>query len=158
MLARLTNLDKAKKFIEDDPVRPHIPAEWRISGNRNIFYLHDLPINTSEPIVIKPRAIVCVAYTDKIAITEQEMFDASNCENPNIAMFYTIWSYNSGAGRELILKVREHMLQTMPHIHRFITLSPLTTLAEKFHTRNGAVLINKGSECQNFEYPPRNDI
>jgi hypothetical protein len=25
-------------------------------------------------------------------------------------------------------------------------------MAEKFHTRNGAKLINKGDKCQNFEY------
>jgi len=155
MLAKLTKLEKVKNIVLDDPVRPHIPAEWRIAGNRSMFYLHDLPVNTSEPIVIKPRAVVCVAYCNQISITEQQMFDYSECHNPSVAMFYTIWSYAPGAGRELILKLRGHMLETMPNIQRFVTLSPLTTLAEKFHTRNGAVLVRRGDECQNFEYPPR---
>ena len=37
-------------------------------------------------------------------------------------------------------------------IKRFVTLSPLTEMAEKFHLRNGAELIYKGKTCQNFEY------
>jgi hypothetical protein len=33
-----------------------------------------------------------------------------------------------------------------------VTLSPLTEMAERFHIRNGAVFLRKGTLCQNFEY------
>jgi hypothetical protein len=35
---------------------------------------------------------------------------------------------------------------------RYVTLSPLTAMAERFHLKNGAVLVNRGDTCQNFEY------
>ena len=40
----------------------------------------------------------------------------------------------------------------MPEIKRFVTLSPLTEVARRFHTRNGAVELQVNSETQNFEY------
>ena len=33
-----------------------------------------------------------------------------------------------------------------------ITLSPLTDMAFKFHSRNGAKLLQKNETTQNFEY------
>jgi hypothetical protein len=37
-------------------------------------------------------------------------------------------------------------------LNRLVTLSPLTEMAEKFHLRNGAKLIQKNETTQNFEY------
>lgn len=127
----------------DDPVRPHIPMAWRIANGREVYILAD---DTTD----EARAVVCVAYTNGVAIDEEYMNDF--WENPNTAMFYTVWSYDKGAGREIIFEVANKIKNEKPYIHRFCTLSPLTEMAEKFHLRNGASFLRKGEYCQNFEY------
>ena len=72
--------------------------------------------------------------------------------NPTIAIAYTVWSRKRGAGREIILKLKEHVTKNMPHIERVITLSPLTAMATNFHMRNGAKQILLNDSSQNFEY------
>ena len=98
----------------------------------------------------KISAVICVAYTNQIPINEDELSDFNDFNGSN-AIFYTVWSYKKGAGREIIQKVSE-LLHKKQWITRYVTLSPLTEMAEKFHLRNGAKLINKGDTCQNFEY------
>ena len=38
------------------------------------------------------------------------------------------------------------------HLNRLITLSPLTEMATKFHSKNGAKLLKVNENTQNFEY------
>ena len=38
------------------------------------------------------------------------------------------------------------------HLNRLVTLSPLTEMASRFHTRNGAKLLQVNETTQNFEY------
>ena len=40
----------------------------------------------------------------------------------------------------------------MPHIKRFVTLSPKTEMAKKFHLRNGATELQENETTVNFEY------
>ena len=129
-------------LVKDDPVRPHLPAAWRIQNGRSVYVLEN-------PDTGMPASVVCVALTQGVALTEQ---DLERTHHPDTAMFYTVWSYERGAGRAIIFRVRDTLLETHPHITRFVTLSPLTEMAEQFHTRNGAVLIERGTTCQNFEY------
>lgn len=129
-------------YIKDDPVRPHLPMHWRVSDGREVYCLRD----SQEGNV---RAVVCVAYTNKVAITED---DLEHTADPKNAMFYTVWSYDRGAGREIIFETAKTIKKEKPHINRFVTLSPLTEMAEKFHLRNGAKLVRRGNSCQNFEY------
>jgi len=128
-------------YVKDDPVRPHLSMNWRITNGREVYYLE----NDNNAI----RAIVCVAYTKGVAITED---DLNNTEDPDTAMFYTVWSYDKGAGREIIFETADDIKTNKPYIKRFCTLSPLTEMAEKFHLRNGAKFLRKGETCQNFEY------
>ena len=44
------------------------------------------------------------------------------------------------------------MIKDSNHLNRLVTLSPLTAMAEKFHLRNGAKLLQKNLWSQNFEY------
>ena len=69
-----------------------------------------------------------------------------------IAVFYTVWSYEKGAGREIVFKTVDWIKENKPHILRFVTLSPKTKMAERFHLRNGAVLLAENKESNNFEY------
>jgi len=130
-----------KEVVADDPVRPHIPAEWRTTGGREVYGLFE---DESAEIL---RAVICVAYTDQVPTNESEMDNRGT----DVAVFYTVWSYDRGAGRDIVLSVAEHIKNTT-FVKRYVTLSPLTEMAERFHLRNGAELIGKYDECQNFEY------
>jgi len=130
-----------KEVVADDPVRPHIPAEWRTTGGREVYGLFE---DESAEIL---RAVICVAYTDQVPTNESEMDNRGT----DVAVFYTVWSYDRGAGRDIVLSVAEHIKNTT-FVKRYVTLSPLTEMAERFHLRNGAELIGKYDDCQNFEY------
>lgn len=137
----LTILDKetVEQVIKDDPVRPHITAEWRTQLGREVYGLY----NDNSL-----RAVICVAYTDEVPMCERDM----EWVGTSIAVFYTVWSYDKGAGRDIVFSVSNHIKKTNADIKRFVTLSPLTEMAKNFHLRNGAKFIAKHLECQNFEY------
>ena len=128
-------------ILKEDPVRPHISKAERLSDGRQVFVLEN-----DGRIV----AVICVAYTNAIPKDEFEL-SAYNAFDGICAIFYTVWSYEKGAGREIIQRVSDHLMKR-GWIKRFVTLSPLTEMAEKFHLRNGAELIYRGETCQNFEY------
>ena len=139
----LLKLDKGtvETLIKDDPVRPHISAEWRTRPGREVYGLY----NDSKD---KLRAVICVAYTDEVPTCERDM----GWLGTSHAIFYTVWSYDKGAGRDIVFAVADHIKRTNLDVKRFVTLSPLTTMAERFHLRNGAKFLAKHTECQNFEY------
>jgi hypothetical protein len=142
MIYKPKNLDDPiLRVIDDDPVRPEIPVDFRITENREVLILLK-----DE----KPQAVVCVAYMDSIPTNCEELFFKSN--EPDTVIFYTIWSYTSGAGRELIFKAREHIVSTRPSIKRFVTLSPPTEMAKRFHLKNGATEFRKNLDTVNYEY------
>lgn len=125
--------------IKNDPVRPHIGVEWRTRSGREVYVLErDGEI----------AACICVAYMDEVPHSERDM----KWVGMNTAVFYTVWSYQKGAGREIVNGVAERIKSQRPWVKRFVTLSPLTDMARKFHIRNGAKFIGKHHDCQNFEY------
>jgi hypothetical protein len=142
MIYKPKNLnDPFLRLIEDDPVRPEIPVDFRIAENREVLIL--LKEET-------PQAVVCVAYMDSIPTTCAELFSKS--AEPDTVIFYTIWSYTPGAGRDLIFKARENILSTRPSIKRFVTLSPPTEMAKRFHLKNGATIFRQNIDTVNYEY------
>ena len=44
------------------------------------------------------------------------------------------------------------MIKQSSHLNRLVTLSPLTAMAERFHLKNGAKLLQVNDDTQNFEY------
>jgi hypothetical protein len=138
-------------LFNDDPVRPHLSPQFRTSLGRQAFALY----NDNET---KIRAVICCAYTNEVPITEHQLdyYSQAACADetipPRVAVFYTVWSYDRGAGRDIVLAARDYA-RDVRGCTRFVTLSPLTEMAEKFHIRNGAVLLERGDSCQNFEYP-----
>ena len=138
MLVQL-NSEQLVEYIKDDPVRPHIPVDWRLSFGREVYGLFD-----DNNI----KAIICVAYTDDVPVCEEDL----NVYGSSIAVFYTVWSYSRGSGREIVNKVANTIKGTNPQIKRYVTLSPLTIMAERFHLANGAKFIGTHTTCQNFEY------
>ena len=135
-------------LFKDDPVRPHLNGNFRTSPGRDAFLLR----GDDNQI----RAVICCAYTNQVPKDEFELdlFSQAACQDDqlgNIAVFYTVWSYDKGAGRDIVFSARD-FTRDNKNCTRFVTLSPLTEMAEKFHTRNGAWLIGKYDTCQNFEY------
>ena len=148
MLIKLDTDDWKLGYCKDDPVRPHLPLSWRVQAGREVYGLE------SEEGTVE--AVICVGYTNDVPITEHELdyYSQAACQDGqhgNVAVFYTVWSYAKGAGRRMVLETADY-LKKERGIKRFVTLSPLTEMAEKFHLRNGATLLAKGDECQNFEY------
>jgi len=138
MLKKLS-LDTVENIIKDDPVRPHIKAGWRVSPGREVYGLYD-----GDTV----RAVICVAYTDEVPTCERDL----GWVGTDVAVFYTVWSYDKGAGRDIVFAVADHIKEFNPYVKRYVTLSPLTEMAEKFHLRNGAKFVEKHINCQNFEY------
>tara|TARA_B100000212_G_scaffold140667_2_gene105993 strand:- start:1331 stop:1822 length:492 start_codon:yes stop_codon:yes gene_type:complete len=142
-LVELTEID-----VSEDPVRPELDLEWRLSAERKIYGL-----KFEENI----EAVVCVAYTNEVPNTVREMDYMSQvaCQDGQcgkIAVAYTVWSRKRGAGREIINKVREFLVSERIATKRLVTLSPLTPMATHFHINNGAKQISINDTTQNFEY------
>ncbi len=128
-------------YIKDDPVRPEIPKEFRVSGSRFVA-------TTVEGE--KPRAMVCVSLHDFVPTTVEDL--AKTPTEPTTAIFYTIWSYAPGAAAELLFGVVDQIKELFPTVTRFVTLSPKTEMAYKFHIRNGACVLQENDSTVNYEY------
>ena len=68
------------------------------------------------------------------------------------AVFYTIWSYTAGAGRELIVEAQKSIESEFPEIQTYVTLSPKTEMARRFHLKNGARQLRENSDTINYIY------
>jgi hypothetical protein len=143
MLHIINNLqDEFLKLIKDDPVRPEIPAEQRVNSNSRIFVLKN---EANEPL-----AVTCVKFLADIPESVTDLADA--VVNTNTAVFYTIWSYAAGAGRELIEQAQAQIKQEQPEVKTFVTLSPKTEMARRFHHKNGATTYRENAETVNYLY------
>jgi hypothetical protein len=134
--------DPFATYLKDDPVRPHIPHDQRFGSNRKVFAL------TEDDQV---KAVVCAKLCSSIPSSEQELL-ADNADNPDTAVFYTIWSYAPGAGQKLIRAGLEQVRQELPNVKRFVTLSPTTEMARRFHLKNGAEIFRVNGDTVNYEY------
>ena len=130
-LSKVTNQAQVK--IKDDPVRD-VSYRFRTTQGRNIYTIQD-------------KAVVCIANTFKLPITMQELEMYSQENAKEFTIFYTVWSYEKGYGRTILNELLQ-ILQT----ERFVTLSPKTEMAKKFHLRNGAKLLSNNKTSYNFEY------
>jgi hypothetical protein len=129
------------QFIKDDPVRPEIPAEFRVSNNRFVSSIVD-----GED----PKAMVCVSLCDQVPASVAEL--TQDALAPTTAIFYTIWSYAPGAGKDLLMQTVEEIKQQFPSITRFVTLSPKSEMAKRFHLKNGAEIFRENEDTINYEY------
>ena len=128
---------------EDDPVRPELDNEFRISNGRKIFGL-----KYNKEI----EGVVCIAFTNELPATVKELdlmsVDEKDCQ---IAIAYTLWSLKKGAGKKIMKELLKYMKE-QNNIDSIMTLSPLTPMATHYHIRNGAKLIKINPTTQNFEY------
>ena len=148
--AELVELKKCNP--SEDPVRPELDNDFRIGYGRKIY-----GVKYKGEI----HAVMCFAYTNEIPKSVEELeklstdaFLQSAMRDQNIgkiAIAYTVWSKKKGGGK-LIVKEVYKKIKKSNHLNRLVTLSPLTEMASKFHTRNGAKLLQVNETTQNFEY------
>ena len=137
---------------KEDPVRPELDNTFRRSYGRKIFgvkYMGEI------------HAVMCFAYTNEVPknVIELDKFShdaflqsAQRDQNVGqIAIAYTVWSKKKGGGKLIVNEVFKKIKKSN-HLNRLITLSPLTDMATRFHTSNGAKLIQVNDTTQNFEY------
>ena len=144
MLHIITDLrDSLLDLIKDDPVRPELTPEFRVNSNSRIFVLKD--DETQLPL-----AVTCVKFLSEIPQDVNEL--AELAVNTNTAVFYTIWSYASGAGRRLIEEAQQQIREERPEVDVYVTLSPKTEMARKFHLKNGAEVFRENPDTLNYLY------
>lgn len=143
MLKIIRNIhDELTRLIKDDPVRPEIPLEQRVNQFSEIFVL--------ESEEGEPQAVTCVKFLGTIPERVEDLADLA--VNTNTAVFYTIWSYAAGAGRKLIEEAQARIKQDHPEVTTFVTLSPKTEMAERFHLKNGASKYRVNQDTVNYLY------
>jgi hypothetical protein len=138
--------------IKEDPVRPELDIIFRRSYGRKIF-----GVKYKNEIC----AIMCFGFTNEIPKTIKELdlmtrdayLQSAQRDQKigQIAIAYTIWSKKKGGGK-LIVKEVFKMIKRSNHLHRLVTLSPLTEMARNFHLNNGAIELSVNEKTQNFEY------
>tara|TARA_Y100000992_G_scaffold207936_1_gene142491 strand:- start:338 stop:961 length:624 start_codon:yes stop_codon:yes gene_type:complete len=137
---------------DEDPVRPELDNDFRTGYGRKIF-----GVKYKGEIY----AVMCFAYTNKVPKSVEELeklstdaFLQSTLRDQNIgkiAIAYTVWSKKKGGGK-LIVKEVFKKIKKSNHLNRLVTLSPLTKMASRFHSKNGAKLLQVNETTQNFEY------
>ena len=136
----------------EDPIRPELDNNFRSSYGRKIF-----GVKYKGEI----HAVMCFAYTNEVPKSVEELdkfshdaFLQSAMRDQKVgqlAIAYTVWSKKKGGGK-LIVKEVFKQIKKSNHLNRLVTLSPLTKMATKFHTKNGAKLLQINETSQNFEY------
>ena len=130
-------------LLKDDPVRPEIPAEFRVSDHSEIFVYY----NDDDTV----GAVVCCAYRNTIPADVKEL-SLIPATTPSVAVFYTIWNYTAGAGSKLIMSARSWIAMNRTNIQEYVTLSPQTDMARIFHIRNGAEVLRVNADTVNYLY------
>ena len=146
--AELVELKKCN--TEEDPVRPELDNIFRRSYGRKIY-----GVKYGGEI----HAVMCFAYTNEIPRNVEELDKFSQDAHlqsthrgqnvGQIAIAYTVWSKKKGGGK-LIVKEVYKKIKKSNHLNRLVTLSPLTEMATKFHSKNGAKLLQVNETTQNF--------
>lgn len=132
-------------LVDDDPVRPELSYEFRTSHNRQMFMIEN-------EFTGDPSAVICVAYSNKVPETVDDLDFIDFMDSAGIAVFYTVWSYEKGAGRKIVFEAVKWIKENKPEVMRFVTLSPKTEMARRFHHSNGAITLSENEKSDNYEY------
>ena len=143
----LINIDEnCSHLIKDDPVRPELDYIFRTFNGREAF------VETENGT---PNAIICVGYNHQVPKTIEELdkYSEPDFTDPlSIAVFYTVWSYKLGSGKKIVFDAVKRIKEEKKRVIRFVTLSPKTKMARKFHLNNGAILLSENEVTDNYEY------
>ena len=142
MLHIITSIsDDLQTLIMDDPVRPEIQLSERINSNSRIYLLKKDD---------QTQAVTCVKFLNAVPAAVEDMVGL--VESATTVVFYTIWSYAAGAGRTLIQEAQKSIEAEFPGIETYVTLSPKTEMARRFHIKNGARELRENLNTINYIY------
>lgn len=142
MLRLITTLtDALLDYIVDDPVRPDIPRDFRVTCNRFVAALVEED---------RPTSMVCVSLHDFVPQCVEDLSRTSTM--PTICVAYSIWSYKPGEGAKLLRQTVSEIHNKYSTVQTFVTLSPKTEMARRFHTKNGAVVFRENTDTINYWY------
>ena len=98
----------------------------------------------------RPQLGLAIPVTNKAKPSSYDLKGSINIDGKT----YRFGAYKSTAkgGGKLIVKEVFKKIKKSNHLNRLVTLSPLTEMATKFHTNNGAKLLQVNQDTQNFEY------
>lgn len=130
------------KWSGQDPVRPELTNDFRMTMGREVYGL----CNEDG----KFDSFVCIAYVSELPSTTHDLNSMAQLDRMNIAVPYSVWSHKRGAGKEIIKQVSALLREA--GVKRIITLSPQTTMARRFHLKNGAIELRINKTTTNFEY------
>ena len=135
----------ALQRIHDDPIRPELDALFRTSDDREVYSL----IKDDQVL-----ATVCVAYCKEIPTTVRDLRDyaCSPDDRASIAVFYTIWANKAGYGKRMLFSTVDYIQSNYFEVTKFMTMSPKTDMAHKFHTRLGAEILSINQQSINYDY------
>jgi hypothetical protein len=131
---------------DSDPIHPTLGAEFKTAQGREVFGLKGADG--------KWKAFMCLAITTDVPRNLQEL-EAMTDSDGTVVVPYSVWSFEKGAGREMINEVLWFAKTMLKNIQRVVTLSPQTEMAERFHLRNGAAKFRTNEATVNFEYAVR---
>ena len=73
MLAKL-DFKQIVNILGDDPVRPHLNGKFRCTSGREVYALYEDQFAEQAPVDHEgPLAVICVAYTNEVPLTEYEL-------------------------------------------------------------------------------------
>lgn len=140
MIVVINNINDVRlEVVKEDPIRPTIPKDFRIAKNRFVAVFETANID----------AVLCVNLLDHVPVDVEDLGD---CSIGSIAVFYSIWSYRPGSAAKLLTGTVAEIQQRYTAVKRFVTLSPKTEMARRFHLKNGAVVLQENSNSVNYEY------
>ncbi len=134
--------EKIGLWSNKDPVRPNLNIEFRTQSGRKVFGLH----NDSGEF----KSFICISRVTEVPKSESELEEYTS-ESGDIIIPYSVWSYERGAGKEIVSRVLDIARQDVS-ISRVVTLSPKTDMARKFHLKNNAIELSVNDTTVNFEY------
>ena len=132
-------------WFNKDPVRPELTPEFRQAQGRYVFALMDEKSSA--------KAFCCFALCDKVPrnIKELDIFTIPKDSPASVAVPYSIWRYEKGAGHK-ILNSLIPIFKNRFEVSGIVTLSPVTNMAKKFHLRNGATIDFSSDNFVNYRY------
>lgn len=136
--------DPYVKFLSDDPVRPEIPISFRCHSPDNCVFV--LLGQSAEPL-----AVLCCSFKSFVPSVGDQLtiFEYAPIRN---AIFYSVWSYSRGSGRQIIPLAKSWIESNYSHITGFYTFSPLGDVVRDFHHSLGARTFRVNESSVNYVY------
>jgi len=147
-LIEATTLEDVEKIRQTDPVRKHITSVLRLNNGARVFY-YGTPEDCKAAVCMHTSRII--PDSEELLLTEYHYGGAKM--NGTKAIFYTVWANQRGLGlgRQILNDALAELVLENKH-DRYITLSPTDDAVQRFHERNGAILIQVSQWTKNFEY------